>query len=202
MPVVALLLLLTLLCSCKENRPDLPEEPPAVVEVAEVAKTETDYPDGPIADHIALHGVLIMDNEYNDADSFFALHDGTRYHFRLTGADAPETDQRYPDRVADQARDFGLADNAATVALGQEATRWFNDNVVGKEVTVWTRWRQTGGRREIPRYYSFIKVGDRWLSELLAERGFVRCHGIEEERPDGLSPDEQRERLVGLGAAP
>jgi|GEM_PF-5789146 len=190
MPAIALLLLLTLLCSCEESRHDLPEEPPAVVEVAEEAKTETTYPNGPIADHLALDGVLIMDNEYNDADSFFALHDSTRYHFRLTGADAPETNQRYPDRVADQARDFGLADKAATVELGKEATRWFNANVVGKEVTVWTRWRQTGGGREIPRYYSFIKVGDRWLSELLAGKGFVRCHGIEEDRPDGSSPED------------
>lgn len=134
-----------------------------------------------------LEGVVYEVEKYSDGDSFRAKRNRSDYVFRLYYVDAPESDERFPDRNQEQADYFGVTVEQALKGGGLAAE--FLHDLLEKEktFTVYTRYADARGGSDQKRYYAMVKIGDRWLSELLVENGFVRLHGVESELPDGTS---------------
>jgi len=74
---------------------------------------------------------------------------------------------------------------------------------------IWTRWASAGGRSRERRYYGLVRVGDRWLTEILVTKGLARRKGVitnlptgenwrsHSDRLDALESDAKRQRLGG-----
>jgi endonuclease YncB( thermonuclease family) len=134
-----------------------------------------------------LDGVIYEEEKYSDGDSFRARRNRSRYIFRLYFVDTPETDIRFPDRVQEQADYLGVEFEQA-VEGGEEAANWLHDLLAEQEsLTVYTRYADARGASDRKRYYAMVKIGDRWLSELLVENGYARVFGVDSELPDGTS---------------
>ncbi len=132
-----------------------------------------------------LRNCRLLPNESNDADSFHISHEGREYVFRLYMVDAPETDDSFPERVAEQATHFGT---------GVEQTIWagnFAKDYVAKTLNklpfdVVTRWQDAMGRSSLGRYYAFIFLDlgdsngkkDTDLAVVLLHYGLARTHGV------------------------
>jgi len=144
-----------------------------------------------------LDGVTYLEEKYSDGDSFRAKRNTVTYIFRLYWVDCPETDTRYPDRVQEQADYFGV-DAKQAIQGGVLGAEWLHELLEGKELTVYTRYADARGESTIRRYYAMIKIGDRWLSELLVENGLARVFGVETELPDGTSARNYSARLKKL----
>lgn len=70
-----------------------------------------------------LKGCRLLPNESNDGDSFHVEHDGKEYIFRLYFADSPESSMQVAERVAQQADDFGVGEEAVLRA-GKDAAQF------------------------------------------------------------------------------
>jgi endonuclease YncB( thermonuclease family) len=138
----------------------------------------------------------IIPDEANDADSFHVKAGGKEYIFRLYFVDAPETDEAFPQRVAEQATYFGLS-AAQTVQLGNIAKRFTKEKLV-RPFTVRTCLQDALGRSRQERFYAFIETSEGDLSELLVANGLARLHGTE-GKPVGLSsPEREWQKLQRL----
>jgi len=144
-----------------------------------------------------LDGVRFDGERYSDGDSFHAERKNRTYIFRLYFVDTPETDQRYPDRLKAQAAYFGVTVEQV-VAGGGEAAAFVKELLKDKTFEVHTRYENARGSSDRKRYFAMVKVGDRWLSELLVERGVARIYGFNRELPDGTSARAHLSRLRKL----
>lgn len=122
--------------------------------------------------------------QYADADSFCVRIREQEFVFRLYYVDAPESDERFPDRNAEQAQYFGITP-AESLAAGKAARAFVSEFLAGKTFSVYTRWASALGSSKQPRYYAIIEVEGRGLAEVLVENGFARLHGISVNYPDG-----------------
>ena len=111
----------------------------------------------------------------NDADSFHVKADGKEYIFRLYFVDAAETDAGFPERVAEQAKYFGVTP-AQAVQLGGLAQK-FTRQKLATPFTVRTRMQDALGRSKKQRFYAFIETSEGDLGELLVANGLARVHG-------------------------
>lgn len=70
-------------------------------------------------------GIDFPEDKFADGDSFHLLVPlGNRkedWSIRLYGIDCPETDERFPDRLAEQAKELKLPDNQAVLRWGKKA---------------------------------------------------------------------------------
>jgi len=145
-----------------------------------------------------LDGVEYEASKYHDGDSFRAKRNRSTYIFRLYFVDTPETDARFPNRIKKQADYFGIEVDQAMEG-GEDAAKWLHDLLQSQErLTVYTRYDDARGASDRKRYYAMIKIGDRWLSELLVENGFARVFGMDSELPDGTSARNYWSRLRKL----
>ncbi len=120
----------------------------------------------------------------NDGDSFHVIAKGKEYIFRLYYVDAAETSLSFPDRVAAQAKYFGL-DERDTLRLGEEAKK-FTERVLSKgSFTVVTKWEDARGNSRLPREYAFVSTDQGDLDELLIAEGLVRLYGMRIDGPFG-----------------
>ena len=62
-------------------------------------------------------------NESNDGDSFHVKYRRREYIFRLYFVDTPETDNGIDQRVAEQAKYWGVSEKAA-ICLGHQAAKF------------------------------------------------------------------------------
>lgn len=152
-----------------------------------------------------LDGCRLIENIYNDGDSFRVQHAGKEYVFRLYFVDTPET-RRYVKRSQDQAAYFSISSDEA-IYLGKKASA-FTENLLSGTFTVYTRWRKALGRGKLPRYYALVKIGEGDLAELLVKNGLARNHGMKTALPDGrdsqsyllkLSSLEEKAKSAGHG---
>jgi endonuclease YncB( thermonuclease family) len=123
-----------------------------------------------------LNGVTLSDSRFNDGDSFRVKHDSREYIFRIYGVDCPETDMSFPDRVEDQAREFGLSPSDM-VQWGDKASARTRI-LLGSSFQVITKWEDALGRSHLPRYYAYIILhneGD--LGAILLSEGLARVRG-------------------------
>ncbi|MEO8350142.1 MAG: thermonuclease family protein [Chthoniobacteraceae bacterium] len=143
-------------------------------------------------------GCRLIENAYFDGDSFHVdAPAGSRRHtyiFRLYGADCPETDRRYPARIAQQAKEFRLP-TSEILNWGQRA-REFARKFLNRPFTVYTRKLKARGKSDQPRYYAIIIGSDgRDLARSLVEEGLARAFGVFPRWPLNATPYRYRQEL-------
>ncbi len=132
-----------------------------------------------------LNGVKVVPSGSNDGDSFRVEHQGRVYIFRLYGADCPETDMSFPERVSDQAAEFGVAMQDA-VEWGWRATRRA-EQMLSAPFRVVTRWDNALGRSNLPRHYAYIlPAGGGDMAATLLSEGMARARGSNPGLPAGF----------------
>ncbi len=133
----------------------------------------------------------------NDGDSFHVVHDGKEFVFRLCFADCPETSISYPQRVREQGEWWGISDEDV-VKAGKDAENFTLKLLRGKEFTVYTKYKDARGATKLGREFVMIKIGDKWLSEMLVAAGLARSYGYAVATPDGISRNDYRHKLDRL----
>lgn len=149
----------------------------------------------------------LVESRKNDGDSFMLrLPDGRESEFRLYYVDAPESAfKTYPggrnnhERIRQQAAEMGGITTQQAVDIGKKS-KGFTLGLLGSApVTVFTRWDSPF---HDGRYHAFIRVKnggrDRWLHELLIERGLVRIKTKPADLPDGTPVKRQLDHLRDL----
>lgn len=145
---------------------------------------------------VVIKDCRLLPNESNDADSFHVKAGRKEYLFRLYFADAPETDESFPERVAEQAKYFGIKP-AQAVLLGNYAKSFTREKLAGP-FTVRSCMQEALGRSNLQRYYAFVETADGDLAELLIANGLARVHGSA-ATPAGLnSPEREWRKLQRL----
>jgi endonuclease YncB( thermonuclease family) len=143
-----------------------------------------------------LDGCRLVQNAFNDGDSFHVRHEGKEFIFRLYFVDTPESQSLYTQRSNDQAAYFGLNRKDA-VELGKKAAV-FTANQLAGTFTVYTRWRDALGRSKLPRHYAVVMIGKNDLAELLVKNGLARIYGTRTPLPDGRDSRAYLARLSRL----
>lgn len=147
-----------------------------------------------------IEGCTLVADGYRDGDSFTVrIAPRTFRVFRLYFVDAPEdsNDQRYPERLADQAKYFGISTERAA-ELGDQAAKFAGDQL-SKPFVVWTCWQVAPGQSKRQRFYSMIETADgRWLSSLLVSEGLARIYGKRVSLPCGTTSREYLALLQAL----
>lgn len=153
---------------------------------------------GKLGEFDVLAGARLVDHGANDGDSFHVSHGGDEFVFRLYFVDCPEKDsRRFSQRLAEQGEYFGGLAVDDVVELGLEAEEFVEDLLAQQDFSVATRWEEV---YDSGRYYAFVTVGGRLLSERLVERGLARIHTKGVDLPDGEKFHHQREDLRQLEA--
>ena len=167
-----------------------PQKPKTVApSAAPVAKTEEVTK---VNGYDKLRNVVLVDHRNNDGDSFFVRHDDYEFELRLYFIDTAEKylsrdykDQR--DRVADQAKDFGLSVDQ-TVDLGNAAKAYVLGLLKKGPFTVYTDWERV---YDGDRFHGFVEIPNPdggkpiYLTELLVHKGLGRIHTKGQPTPDG-----------------
>jgi len=138
-------------------------------------------------------------DQYMDGDSFHVLHEGKNHIFRLYFVDCPETDTSFPQRIADQMEDFGLANEKAVLAAGEKAKE-FTKKILSGQFTVLTKWENARGNSRQARNYAVIFVGKKNLAEELARSGWARAYGMPADYPDAARSKSFKNGLRRLQA--
>lgn len=144
-----------------------------------------------------LEGCTLMASKYRDGDSFHIMNDGKEFIFRLYFVDTPETDTRFPERIAQQAAYFGCTSDRA-IKVGKEAAEFTSQTLAGKIFSIYTCWQDARGASSLPRYYGIVEIGSKDLATLLVENGFARIYGKRITRPDGTDSKAYRDELKAL----
>lgn len=145
-----------------------------------------------------LEGCKLVADEYGDGDSFHVRQGDVDYIFRLYFVDTPETDSRFPERVADQARYFGIT-SAAALALGKKAEE-FSFTTLAQPFTVWTKWQDARGASKQHRFYAAVETSAGSLSSLLVANGLARVFGMTTALPDKMKAKTYVAKLLQLEA--
>jgi endonuclease YncB( thermonuclease family) len=152
---------------------------------------------GPLRNQWSVYeNCTLVENPFNDGDSFHVKTGKARYLFRLYFVDAPETDPSLQDRLQEQAAYWGT-DTKSVLALGKKAAQ-FTAGFLSKGFTVCTRKEDARGRSEEKRYFAVVKVGERYLSDALVEAGLARVYGGHVDLPDGTSERKYFAKLRAL----
>jgi len=145
---------------------------------------------------ITMENCQLIQNPYNDGDSFHVRHGDREYIFRLYFVDTPEESHEFTERLHDQASYFGV-DEAQVMRVG-DAARDFTTQNLSTGFTVVTRWQGAQGRSRIPRHYAFVRAGGTDLGQLLVKEGLARVYGVRATTPEGDASDVVRARLLAL----
>ena len=153
-----------------------------------------------------LENCSIIEHYGNDGDSFHVKTPKGEEEFRLYYIDAPESSARkYRDgntnykRIADQGADMGGLNQKQTTEVGVAAKLFVKKVLKEGDFRVATVWQSVYGSR---RNYAFILVSykgqERYLHELLVERGLGRIHTSPHTLPDNTSSSRHKEQLYKL----
>lgn len=129
-----------------------------------------------------LSGCKLLPNESNDGDSFHVEHEGKEYIFRLYFVDTPESSRQVEERVAAQAKDFGVSEEQV-LATGHAAAE-FTEKALRGRFEVLTRFENALGASRMGRSYAVIKTPQKEdLGMLLVKNGLARAHGTAPDAP-------------------
>lgn len=146
-----------------------------------------------------VEGCRLIDNRYNDGDSFHVKADGEERIFRLYFADCPEAeadDGRVKERIAEQAEEFGITEEEV-IQMGHKAAA-FTKEVLSRPFKVTTKGEDAMGGSQLDREYAFIETADgEDLGEMLVSRGLARSHG-DAAAPPGEKVGELRAKYNRL----
>ncbi len=145
--------------------------------------------------------VTLTDCQYvpakdNDGDSFRVRCGVSEFTLRLYFVDAPETNLRYPERAREQSQYFGVTLDE-TMKAGTKAKEAVQAMLQAPFV-VRTRWASAAGRSRETRYYAFVEVGGKGLTEVLISQGLARTKGVIVNLPTGEKAKSHVERLEAL----
>ena len=144
-----------------------------------------------------LRDARLLENRYFDGDSFHLKPArGDEGVFRLYYADCPETDVTLKERIAEQAKVFGVAADRIP-GIGRQAHE-FTREFLKDGCTVYTKNEVAEGSSRMTRHFAFIAANGRWLHEALVEAGLARAYGKSIELPDGTPVREHWNRLNAL----
>ncbi len=132
--------------------------------------------------------------ESYDGDSFHVKWNTRHYIFRLYFVDTPETDDRVPERVTEQAAYFGV-DSKTAMRIGREAAEFTRKFLEKQPFTAYTKLSDARGASDRDRDYAFVEVDGRDLGEALVANGLARVFGMAIEPPN-TSATTYRWRLV------
>ncbi len=138
------------------------------------------------------------ENDANDGDSFHVKADGQEYILRLYLVDAPESDNGFPERVAEQGKYFGIRPEQS-LQLGELAAR-FVEEKLARPFTVRTSKQSAMGRSNSPRFYAVVETSEGDLGELLVANGLARVHGVAPAAEDSPLPKDEKQKLRRLEA--
>jgi len=146
-----------------------------------------------------LEGCTLGDTKWADGDSFHVKHDGSDIIIRLYFVDTPEesADQRFPDRIAEQAGYFGLS-SEAVLKVGDEAAKFTKETLSAAPFTVWTCGQDAGGASAQKRFYGVVETPHGNLAELLVKNGLARIYGKRITMPDGTDSRKYLEKLSAI----
>ena len=149
------------------------------------------------SDHwVTLKDCRLLPNPANDGDSFHVRAAGREYIFRLYFVDAPETDERLPARVAEQAKYFGVSVPQA-LEIGLAAER-FTRQKLAQPFTVRTCKQDARGRSRLRRYFAFVQTDTADLAEQLVANGLARVYGAASDAPGMNTPEVEWRKLEQL----
>lgn len=148
-----------------------------------------------------LENCRLVETAANDADSFEVrsvepFRGKTENRFRLYFVDAAETDRNSEfkrERLREQAAYWGSDDPDFALQTGLRAEQFVRRLLRGR-FTVYTKGDYAPSLGE-PRCYALVRIGDRWLDDILAEQGLVRIYGQGTDLPDGRSEQMHWNRL-------
>jgi endonuclease YncB( thermonuclease family) len=159
------------------------------------------------ADWVKIPNCTLVQDSYRDGDSFHVTTGDKDYIFRLYFVDCPETDNRFPDRVAEQAGYFGVS-SAAALLVGEQA-KAFTARALTKPFTVYTKFQDARGSSSQHRFYALVETGSGPLASQLVSHGLARVFGMPTALADGtkaktyiagLKDLEARAKAAKLGA--
>jgi endonuclease YncB( thermonuclease family) len=146
-----------------------------------------------------LENCRLASSEYADGDSFHVIHNGKDHHFRLYFVDCPETDDRFPARLEDQAKALGIQ-LSEVMTVGKKAGE-FSAALLQQPFTVLTKWEDARGASKSQRFYAVILVGNKNLAEELTKNGLARAYGMPADYPSAAQTQSFQRRLKGLQAS-
>ncbi len=128
----------------------------------------------------AIPDCRLIENRYLDGDSFHVQAKNQDQVFRLYAVDAPETDDKFPERVKEQKKYFSTT-KKAILAGGQEAAE-FTRKLLQDPFTVETKWVDAKGNSQQPRFFAKVTLADGSdLGMCLIEAGLARSYGMRED---------------------
>ena len=149
-------------------------------------------------DYEVYSGCRLVDDRNNDGDSFrVRLGTGDEVVLRLYYVDAPESrrHQYNGKRIGHQAKYFSISESEA-VEVGVSAKKFVLNELDQNAFTVYTKWEEV---YDSGRYYAFVKLNldgkERWLHEVLVDRGLARIYTEGATMPDGESVKQRKTRL-------
>jgi len=153
------------------------------------------------------HRCTLVEARNNDGDSFkVRLPHGKEAEFRLYFVDTPESafksyaggDTNH-DRIRQQAADLGGITPAQAVEVGKKGKAFTLGLLASKPFTLYTEWDSPFHDN---RYHAHIQVTQdgkqRWLHQILVERGLVRLITKPADLPDGTPAAREKENLRNL----
>ncbi len=145
--------------------------------------------------------VTLTDCQYvpakdNDGDSFRVRCGASEFTLRLYFVDALETNLRYPERTREQSEYFGVTLDE-TMKAGTKAKEAVQAMLQAPFI-VRTRWASAPGRSRETRYYAFVEVDGKSLTEALVSQGLARTRGVIVNLPTGEKAKAYVERLEAL----
>lgn len=181
-----------------------------VAPAAPKSETSSSSPEQPTAkagSYEVFHGCSLADDRNNDGDSFRVKFPGGRTEIiRLYFVDSPESafksyggGQNNHARIAQQAADLGGITPQQAVEIGKNAKTYTLNLLAEGAFTLYTEWEDPFDDR---RYRAFVEVSqqgkNRFLHELLVEKGLARIHTKGAPLPDGTPERKQKDRLFDL----
>jgi DNA uptake protein ComE-like DNA-binding protein len=140
-------------------------------------------------------------DRFFDGDSFQVKNGPRTQIVRLYGADAPETDLSYRQRVEEQAAHFGV--KPSEVLRSGEAAKEFTAKFLSKPFRVVTRRKAAPGASRTERIYAMVERKGVSLDVALVEAGLARATTETADYPDaaGARARFQQLRILEQNAA-
>jgi len=124
-------------------------------------------------------------DKYFDGDSFHIRYGPTSAIIRLYFVDAPESDDSYHDRIAEQAAYFRTS--PASVLNAGASAKERAGRFLAQPFRVITCRQVAPGASRSERFYGIVEQGNRRLDAVLVEAGLARVSGEVAERPDAAA---------------
>ena len=141
---------------------------------------------------------VLAADKYFDGDSFHVKHGSASAILRLYFVDAPETDDGYGARIAEQAAYFRTT--PAAVLLGGAKAKELTAKFLAEPFRVITRRQVAPGASRSERYYGIVESGARRLDAALVTAGLARASGAMADYPDATAAQRAMLDLRALEA--